>query len=272
MSKPCKVCSSIENSMFCSKCKTVNYCSKECQSVDWTEHKNTCKSNELSKKYEGLFHIITSIETNKERIEFDNEDTVSENDKRILSNTVLPIFKSMVKKYNTFPNIAYGEYITINDKDVGYIRVVSSFLDKKNNEHFNTFEVKMFKNENDYKKSPTDFNNNGLGGLEDFYNLIIKDYEIKLEISINSETNKINIKPISTSEPEKKNLGLSIITYIFQNFMTQIDNAIDEEVIKFEFLKPLSKINFYDLIMEGYNDTKNNKKKLDELFNSKVNK
>jgi hypothetical protein len=38
---------------------------------------------------------------------------------------------------------------------------------------------------------------------------------------------------------------------------------------KFEFLKPLSKINFYDLIMEGYNDTKNNKNKLDELFNNK---
>ena len=37
---------------------------------------------------------------------------------------------------------------------------------------------------------------------------------------------------------------------------------------KFDFLKPLSKINFDELIMEGYNDTKNNKKELDKLFNS----
>ncbi len=41
---------------------------------------------------------------------------------------------------------------------------------------------------------------------------------------------------------------------------------------KFQFLKPLSKINFNELIMEGYTDTENNKKELDKLFDYKINK
>ena len=41
---------------------------------------------------------------------------------------------------------------------------------------------------------------------------------------------------------------------------------------KFDFLKPLSKINFNELIMEGYKDSEKNKKKLDNLFDSKIDK
>jgi hypothetical protein len=58
--------------------------------------------------------------------------------------------------------------------------------------------------------------------------------------------------------------------FTFRNSYFNIEKTIWGR--KFEFLKPLSKINFYDLIMEGYNDTENNKKKLDKLFNSRINK
>jgi len=232
MSKICKVCNKLDNILDCTRCKSVSYCSKECQIIDWSEHKLICQSNSLSKTYEGIVHITTLIETSENKLEFDEKEKASENDKRIVSNIILPIFKQMLIKYNTFPSIAFGEYINIENKDVGYIRILASFTIKEKNEHFNTLEVKIFKNPDDYKKDKTDFNNSGLAGIEEFYHLITKDYEVKFEISNDKENNRINIKPISTSEPDKKNLGLQVINYAFQNFMVQLDNAIDGEVIK----------------------------------------
>lgn len=42
MNKICAKCSK-ENAQYrCSACHQANYCSKECQKSDWTEHKQTC--------------------------------------------------------------------------------------------------------------------------------------------------------------------------------------------------------------------------------------
>lgn len=232
MSKICKVCSKLGDSINCPTCNDVSYCSQLCLTDDLPEHKLICQSNNISKTYEGIVHVTTNLETKEHKIEFDESDKALNNDKKILSKIIVSIFKEMLVKYNSFPNIAFGEYINVDNKDVGYIRVLSSFTIKETNEHFNTFEVRMFKNPDDYKKSKTDFNNSGLAGIEEFYHLITKDYQVKFEISTNKETSTINIKPISTSEPEKKNLGLDVINYAFQNFMVQLENANDGEIIK----------------------------------------
>ena len=232
MSKICKVCSKLGDCINCPECNNVSYCSQLCLADDLKEHKLICQNENISKTYEGIVHVTTTVETKEHKLEFDESDKASDNDKKILSKKILSLFKEMLVKYNTFPNIAFGEYINVDNKDVGYIRVLSSFLIKETNEHFNTFEVRMFKNPDDYKKSKTDLNNSGLAGIEEFYHLITKDYEVKFEISTNKENSTINIKPISTSEPEKKNLGLDVINYAFQNFMVQLENAVDGEIIK----------------------------------------
>lgn len=230
MSEICKVCFKLENTLGEPKIEILK-CTR-CQTIDCLKQNSICESDTLSKRYEGIVHITTSIITNKNMIEFEENDKASDNDKIILSNKILSLFKKMLVKYNSFPGIAFGEYISVDDKDVGYIRILSSFTIKEKNEHFNTFEVIMFKDPADYKKSKTDFNNSGLAGIEDFYHLITKDYEVKFEISTNKETSTINIKPLNTSEPENKNLGIDVINYAFQNFMVQLESANDGEVIK----------------------------------------
>ena len=182
----------------------------------------------LEMNYEGIVHITTTLETKENIIEFDEKDNISSNDKKIISDTILPIFENMIKKYDRYPNISYGEYIN----DIGYIRVISSFEIKKNNEHFTTLEVKMFKSSADYIKSDDDFNNSDTAGLEDFYLNIKKDYEVKFEILTDDETGMINIKPISASEPEKKDLGMAVISYAFQYHMMQMESVDDGEIIK----------------------------------------
>jgi len=182
----------------------------------------------LEMNYEGIVHITTSLETKENTIEFDEKDSISTNDKKIISDTILPIFINMINKYNGYPNISYGEYIN----DIGYIRVISSFQIKKDNEHFTTLEVKMFKSAAEYIKSDDDFNNSDTAGLEDFYLNIKKDYEVKFEILTDEESGMINIKPLSSSEPEKKDLGMAVISYAFQYHMMQMESVDDGEIIK----------------------------------------
>lgn len=39
----CKVCSKTnENMQICSACKSVDYCSRDCQKLDWKSHKTSC--------------------------------------------------------------------------------------------------------------------------------------------------------------------------------------------------------------------------------------
>ena len=47
--------------MRCSQCKTVSYCSTDCQKKDWSQHKDICKAiNHLSKPSTGNDHVFTS--------------------------------------------------------------------------------------------------------------------------------------------------------------------------------------------------------------------
>lgn len=41
--KRCCVCKKVGETMKCAKCKSVRYCSKECQTLDWATHKETCR-------------------------------------------------------------------------------------------------------------------------------------------------------------------------------------------------------------------------------------
>eukprot|EP00698_Gefionella_okellyi_P024925 TRINITY_DN8948_c0_g1_i1.p1 TRINITY_DN8948_c0_g1~~TRINITY_DN8948_c0_g1_i1.p1 ORF type:complete len:588 (-),score=91.50 TRINITY_DN8948_c0_g1_i1:1120-2883(-) len=43
----CAVCSKIGNMMMCARCKTVGYCSKDCQRNDWGLHKLSCLAHEF---------------------------------------------------------------------------------------------------------------------------------------------------------------------------------------------------------------------------------
>mmetsp|Transcript_38477 Transcript_38477/g.93087 ORF Transcript_38477/g.93087 Transcript_38477/m.93087 type:complete len:170 (+) Transcript_38477:813-1322(+) len=38
----CKKQDSLEKLMYCGRCQTTNYCSRECQKADWRKHKKTC--------------------------------------------------------------------------------------------------------------------------------------------------------------------------------------------------------------------------------------
>ena len=53
MDKVCFLC--LEPSKLkCSKCLTIQYCSKECQKKDWKIHKNNCKDNNCNENMEEL--------------------------------------------------------------------------------------------------------------------------------------------------------------------------------------------------------------------------
>jgi ankyrin repeat protein len=42
---PCAICQTIPAKFKCGKCKSVNYCSAECQKFDWKHHKRLCDTN-----------------------------------------------------------------------------------------------------------------------------------------------------------------------------------------------------------------------------------
>ena len=47
----CDVCSKVQSLAklyLCGRCKSSNYCSKECQKADWPEHKECCKDTETT--------------------------------------------------------------------------------------------------------------------------------------------------------------------------------------------------------------------------------
>jgi len=38
----CFVCGSTDKIYFCANCRKISYCSKNCQIIDWKNHKKTC--------------------------------------------------------------------------------------------------------------------------------------------------------------------------------------------------------------------------------------
>lgn len=42
--QPCNVCSKTDQTKACGKCKLAQYCSPECQRIDWPRHKPHCKA------------------------------------------------------------------------------------------------------------------------------------------------------------------------------------------------------------------------------------
>ena len=55
--KFCQICGS-KNAKCCSSCKSMYYCSKECQKLDWYNHKKECKEISLTDK--PFFKLFTN--------------------------------------------------------------------------------------------------------------------------------------------------------------------------------------------------------------------
>lgn len=51
MQRVCTFCN-LASRFRCGKCKDSRYCSKECQSKDWKNHKNNCKEAPKTIKYD----------------------------------------------------------------------------------------------------------------------------------------------------------------------------------------------------------------------------
>lgn len=64
----CKYCSAIEGDIkykICSSCRSVYYCSKECQIKDWKEHKNEC-NHSTKDALSMVKKVMASIHRNKD--------------------------------------------------------------------------------------------------------------------------------------------------------------------------------------------------------------
>ena len=72
MVSPCVVCCTSSNSKRCDKCRNVRYCSKQCQTKDWDNHKNTCvkKKNVMGekKRITEMFTECIDLEMEKRKI------------------------------------------------------------------------------------------------------------------------------------------------------------------------------------------------------------
>jgi len=64
---PCKVCSNFnENMQLCSACKSVYYCSRECQKSDWKTHKTECfKLDQIALSDKAIDTVLSNIPFNK---------------------------------------------------------------------------------------------------------------------------------------------------------------------------------------------------------------
>ncbi len=64
---PCKVCSKTgENMQQCSACKSVHYCSIDCQKLDWKSHKTACfKVNQVYFSNTAIDTVFNNIVFNK---------------------------------------------------------------------------------------------------------------------------------------------------------------------------------------------------------------
>ncbi|CAF1210341.1 unnamed protein product [Didymodactylos carnosus] len=77
----CVVCSK-STTNTCGKCKAMAYCSRDCQTKDWSEHKKTCKKFEdLSKEKKILKHHADFIDNSSVLSQLTLNDDINKQDK-----------------------------------------------------------------------------------------------------------------------------------------------------------------------------------------------
>lgn len=72
--KKCYYCGNSGGKLsYCSRCRMIKYCNKECQIKDWTNHKKTCKLNERIGMYIKMKYIYSNFKTYKKLIRLRKE-------------------------------------------------------------------------------------------------------------------------------------------------------------------------------------------------------
>lgn len=110
MSK-CHICNKITNNC-CSKCKSIYYCSNECQKIDWNTHKKSCKQllNNPHKDY------LPNMDLDKpEKCKYCNKMVINEYDYSILPCNHIFHYSCIIKS-NNIDNINKLTCIICNKK------------------------------------------------------------------------------------------------------------------------------------------------------------
>ena len=112
--KHCHQCDKMQDQVktgslkFCGRCRTVYYCSRECQEKDWPIHKLGCKKvNEIGKdsnitkekRQKNLFQKISSFEKTASHSQIDENYIIEIAGEKLIN--YLPIFKKLNNSYQT---------------------------------------------------------------------------------------------------------------------------------------------------------------------------
>jgi len=155
----CKVCSKTdENMQKCSACKSVHYCSIECQRSNWKSHKTECfKLNQIFFSDQAIATVFDNKTFNK-IIQYTHHFNVADNDidNKLMLCLISPNFDKLNKleSYSCIINIApiseFSEEIKLklvkNQKSVFFL-----YHDKINN-NMNSSKGSIVNFEFDYEK------------------------------------------------------------------------------------------------------------------------
>lgn len=129
----CVICGLTGDKLLkCGKCKTRTYCSRECQKIDWKEHKFTCGNELMVRK------ILPKEVISKEIITDDENEYICSKPGRCCC----PVFKRITKNNNAFMGVLGAVYYhTLINK-----RVLTATLTKLNThktvyDNTNTYSV-----------------------------------------------------------------------------------------------------------------------------------
>lgn len=105
---PCKVCwKTNENMQICSACKSVHYCSKDCQKLDWKSHKTACfKLNQIFISDKAIETVFNNKTFNKLIQYIHHFNMIGVNDKLMLC-LISPNFNGskLLESYSCIVNI-----------------------------------------------------------------------------------------------------------------------------------------------------------------------
>ena len=125
---------------FCSKCRTVKYCSAECQNVHWPEHKLVCKELALKKKNEEAIAAASSAEVNIVAKVSKNTTAEDEKAQKRLISTIIPLVTTLSGVDNANHRIYHALYslcdhtenaqgvIALMSPEVGLLSALANFL------------------------------------------------------------------------------------------------------------------------------------------------